>query len=74
MRFIALFTEELRAELRRYLTSPDLLEREKKQFSAIMFSSQQRMKIPELSELFNVSHNTIKSWFNKYGSSKVITG
>lgn len=77
MRFIAPFTEELRSELRKHIMMPKLLTREKKRFSAIMFSSEQRMKIPELSKLFEVSHNTIKSWFDKYelsGFSSLLDG
>lgn len=68
MRFIASFTEERRADLRKHLTKRGLLNREKQRFSAILLSSQEKMKISELSKLFNVSPNTIKSWFNKYES------
>ncbi len=70
MRFIATLSIFQEQELRRYLSSTDikLLERERKRFSSIYLSSKHRLTIKELSIQFDVSENSIKSWFDKYES------
>lgn len=68
MRFIASLNAFQTQELRRYLSSTDvkLLPRERKRFSAIYLSSFHKLTIQELSSQFDVSENSIKSWFDRY--------
>lgn len=70
MRFIAPLTTFQEQELRRYLSSSnvELLPRERKRFSCIHLSSKHNFTIKELSVQFDVSENSIKSWFDKYES------
>lgn len=69
MRYLPAFTTSESNLLISYLQNPDLLERERIRFSAVLFSSRFRNSIKELSVLFGVSENTIKSWFNQYETS-----
>ena len=70
MRFISPLNIVQEQELRRYLSSSDvkLLARERKRFSCIFLSSKYKLAIKELSVQFDVSENSIKSWFNRYES------
>jgi transposase len=70
MRFIAPLSIFQEQELRRYLSSSDvkLLPRERKRFSSICLSSKHNFTIKELSAQFDVSENSIKSWFDRYES------
>ncbi len=70
MRFVASLSVFQEQELRRYLSSTDvkLLARERKRFSSIYLSSKHKLTIKELSAQFDVSENSIKSWFDKYES------
>ena len=76
MRFISPLSHSEALEMQKHLTG-SLLPRERKRFTAILLSCRQQVSISELSTICSVSHNTIKSWFNKYdlgGFSALLDG
>jgi len=67
MRFVYL-TAGSKLILVQYLSGNSLRERERKRFSAIFLSSENRLGVAELSKTFSVSQTSILSWFNSYKS------
>lgn len=68
MRYLSPLSASQEQELSAFLTDNNLLEREKKRFTAIYLNTKHRVKISELGQKLDVSVNTIHDWFNKYES------
>lgn len=68
MRYLSLLSAATETELAAFLSNDQLLEREKKRFTAIYLNTKHRVSISELHRQLGVSVNTIHAWFNKYES------
>lgn len=66
MRYLERFIEPVKQEFRKYMCSHRLIERERKRFTAIYLSAQQRLSMSEIAESCLVSTNSVQTWFNSY--------
>jgi transposase len=68
MRYLSLLSAAAENELASFLGGGQLLEREKKRFTAVYPNTKHRASLSEPHRRLGVSVNTIHAWFDKYES------